>query len=82
MGLVKEPGHVILFIEANDLDSSDLDFKTKYVITCLEVFLSHIKQFYHLQSITVLSMVPREVFRHIYVDNYNQRVSKANNLLG
>lgn len=45
MGLVKEPGHVILFIEANDLDSSDLDFKTKYVITRLEVFLSHIKQF-------------------------------------
>ena len=49
---------------------------------CVVIVISMlIGKFFHLQSVSVLSLVPRRVCRNISADIYNQRVSDANNLL-
>ena len=75
------PRHIIVFVGGNDLDSKDANFDVGCVVTRLVAFLTQLERRFHLQSVSVLSLVPRRVCRNISADIYNQRVSEANNLL-
>lgn len=74
------PRHIIVFIGGNDLDSRDANFDVECVVTRLVAFLTQLERRFHLQSVSVLSLVPRRVCRNISADIYNQRVCEANNL--
>ena len=66
------PRHIIVFIGGNHLDSKDANFDVGCVVTRLVAFLTQLERRFHLQSVSVLSLVPGRVCRNILADIYNQ----------
>ena len=75
------PSHVIVVIGGNDLDSAEPDFDMNCVVFRLVTFLTQIKNFYHLRSVTVLSIFHRTCTRHVSLETFHQRLQMANQIL-
>lgn len=75
------PQHLIVFLGGNDLNSNLAHFDTECVITRLLAYLTQLDTRFRLQTVTVLSVIPRNICRHITLEVYNRRVREANHLL-
>jgi lysophospholipase L1-like esterase len=75
------PHHLIVFLGGNDLDTRAAEYDAECLISRLVAFLTQLKARFQLETVTVLSFIPRTSCRHVSPDIYKLRIQDANRLL-
>jgi hypothetical protein len=75
------PDHLMVMNGCNDWDADDRHFDMDCFVHKLVAFLTHLRNCFHLQTVTLLSYFPRDRTRNSTPEEYFLRLQQANRTL-